>query len=215
MTKLTAIEEEPVLSIESSPSWWTQRKSTGGHSRAEGSGMYCTSACPWAGAARFWRAACAAPKAAWRATRSSAGGQCRPVGRVMTLPQDEVVRLSGFIHGRCCTRCVVLVNSPPGHAPPYLRARRATAPRLGSGAGHAPAPRPTQRGHAPDLAGHVAARPGGPRAARTARHPPTGGVVGERERLLRLLRRRVCRRLPRDPVTLGRPRVGARSVARS
>ena len=31
--------------------------------------------------------------------------------------------------------------------------------------------------------------------------------------ILRLLRRRVCRRLPRDPVTLGRPRVGARSVA--
>ena len=32
-------------------------------------------------------------------------------------------------------------------------------------------------------------------------------------RLLRLLRRRVCQRLPQDPVTVGRPRVGARSVA--
>ena len=30
--------------------------------------------------------------------------------------------------------------------------------------------------------------------------------------LLRLLRRRVCQLLPQDPVTLGRPRVGARSL---
>ena len=38
-------------------------------------------------------------------------------------------------------------------------------------------------------------------------------IEATRLKLLRLLRRRVCRFLPQDPVTLGRPRVGARSVA--